>query len=182
MIPWVLAAALWGFAEATLFFVVPDVLLSWLAGFRPRVVWPAVAACLAGALVGGTVMWIASTAAPADSRALLDRVPAINAELLAKTGAALQADYGAQMLRAGFSGVPYKILAVESAAQGRPLAAFLAWSVPARLGRWVLVVLLSLSVARLARRHLVAAERVLWALWAFGWATVYAVYFALMGW
>jgi len=182
VIVWLLTAALWGFAEATLFFVVPDVLLSWLAGFRPRVVWLAVAACLAGALAGGTVMWFASTAAPADARALLDRVPAINAELVAKTGAALETDYGAQMMRAGFSGVPYKILAVESAAQGRSLATFLAWSVPARLARWILVVLLSLSVARLARRHLVAADRVLWTVWALGWGTVYAVYFALMGW
>jgi len=31
---WFAIAAAWGLAEATLFFVVPDVLLTWLAGFR----------------------------------------------------------------------------------------------------------------------------------------------------
>jgi hypothetical protein len=51
---WLVAAAVWGLAEATLFFVVPDVLLTWLAAFRPRVACKAVVACLAGALAGGS--------------------------------------------------------------------------------------------------------------------------------
>ena len=38
-----LGAAVWGFAEATLFFIVPDVLLSWIALHAPR---KALVACL----------------------------------------------------------------------------------------------------------------------------------------
>ena len=179
---WLAAAAAWGLAEATLFFVVPDVLLSWLAGFRPRVAWPAVLACLAGALLGGVTLYLAAAAAPQGMRALLDHVPAVSGALVAETGAALQADYGTQMLRAGFSGVPYKILAVESGAQGQGLAAFLAWSIPARLSRWVLVVLLARGVARFVRARTAQPDRVLWALWATGWGIVYVVYFTVMGW
>jgi hypothetical protein len=179
---WLAAATAWGLAEATLFFIVPDVLLSWLATFRPRVVWPAVLTCLLGALAGGVIMYLAAAHAPAELRALLDRVPAVSSALVAQTGAALQADYGAQMLRAGFTGVPYKILAVESAAQGRELAAFLAWSVPARLPRWLLLVLLARGVATVVRARKVRPERVLWALWAAGWGIVYVVYFSVMGW
>ncbi len=182
MTAWLLAAAAWGFAEATLFFIVPDVLLTWLAGFRPRYVWPAVGTCLLGALAGGTAMWSLGSSSPEDARTLLDRVPAINVDLLATTGTELQDHYGVQMLRAGFTGVPYKILAVESGARGRSLAGFLGWSVPARLGRWVLLVLTAKAITRLARRHLVAADRVLWITWGLGWGTVYVVYFALMGW
>jgi len=179
---WIAIAAAWGLAEATLFFVVPDVLLSWLAGFRPRLVWRAVAACLGGALLGGLLMYLAAADSPQRMRALLDLVPAINADFIAATGAALQDQYGSQMLRAGFSGVPYKILAVESGAQGQSLATFLGWSVPARLARWMLVVLLARGVSQFVRSRFAAADRVLWTLWSAGWGIVYVVYFTLMGW
>ncbi len=179
---WFAIAAAWGLAEATLFFIVPDVLLTWLAGFRPRLVWRAVAACLGGALLGGLLMYLAAADSPERMRALLELVPAINADFIAATGAALQEHYGSQMLRAGFSGVPYKILAVESAAQGQSLATFLGWSVPARLSRWVLIVLLARGVTLFVRSRFAAADRVLWTLWGVGWSIVYVVYFTLMGW
>jgi len=179
---WLVAAAAWGLAEATLFFVVPDVLLTWLAAFRPRVVWPAVAACLAGALAGGVVMYLAAADSPGRMRVLLDAVPAVSSALVAETGSALEANYGRQMLRAGFSGVPYKILAVESGARGQGLATFLGWSVPARLPRWVLLVLLARGVAAAVRSRAAHADRVLWTLWAAGWSIVYLVYFSVMGW
>jgi len=179
---WFAIAAAWGLAEATLFFVVPDVLLSWLAGFRPQVVWRAVAACLGGALLGGLLMYLAAADSPERMRALLDLVPAIDADFVAATGATLQDQYGSQMLRAGFSGVPYKILAIESGAQGQSLATFLGWSVPARLSRWVLVVLLARGVTLFVRSRFGAADRVLWTLWGAGWGMVYVVYFTLMGW
>lgn len=179
---WIALAAAWGFAEATLFFVVPDVLLTWLAGFRPRFAWRAVVACLAGALAGGTLMYLLAADAPDRTRALIAAVPAISEGFIAATGAALHADFGPEVLRAGFTGVPYKVLAVESGAQGQPLAAFLAVSVPARLSRWVLLVLLARGVARLVRARIPQADRVLWALWAIGWGVVYAVYFTVMEW
>jgi len=179
---WVVAAAAWGLAEATLFFIVPDVLLSWLAAFRPRLAWKAVAACLAGALAGGALMHLAAVDDPGRMRALLEAVPAVSGALVSETGAALESGYGRKMLVAGFSGVPYKILAVESGAQGRGLAAFLGWSVLARLPRWVLVVLIARGVAAAVRARAADPVRVLWGLWATLWSIVYVVYFSVMGW
>ena len=179
---WLAAAAAWGLAEATLFFVVPDVLLTWLAAFRPRLAWRAVAACLAGALAGGVVMYLAAADAPLRMRTLLDAVPAVSSTLVAQTGSALELEYGRQMLRAGFSGVPYKILAVESGAQAQGLATFLGWSVPARLPRWVLVVLLARGAAAIIRTRVARPDRMLWGLWAALWSIVYLVYFSVMGW
>ena len=179
---WLVAAAAWGLAEATLFFIVPDVLLSWLAAFRPRLAWPAVVACLAGALAGGVLMYLAAADAPGRMRALLEAVPAVSDALVSETGAGLEADYGRRMLSAGFSGVPYKILAVESGARNRGLATFLGWSVPARLPRWVLVVLIARGVATAVRARMTRPDRVLWGLWAALWSIVYVVYFSVMGW
>jgi membrane protein YqaA with SNARE-associated domain len=179
---WLVAAAAWGLAEATLFFIVPDVLLSWLAAFRPRLAWPAVVACLAGALAGGALMYLAAADAPGRMRALLEAVPAVSGALVSETGAALEADYGRKMLSAGFSGVPYKILAVESGAQAQGLAAFLGWSVLARLHRWVLVVLIARGVTSAVRARVANPDRFLWGLWAALWSIVYVVYFSVMGW
>ena len=179
---WIAAAAAWGFAEATLFFVVPDVLLTWLAGFRPRHAWRAVAVCLLGALAGGALMFLLAGGAPDRLRAWVAAVPAISEGFMARTGEALRTDFGPAMLRAGFTGVPYKVLAVEAGAQGQSLATFLAFSVPARLSRWVLLVLLARGVAVLVRARVRQPDRVLWALWAAGWGVVYAVYFAAMEW
>ena len=47
-------AAIWGAAEATLFFIVPDVFLSWLALSDRRQALIACLYALLGALVGGT--------------------------------------------------------------------------------------------------------------------------------
>ena len=47
-------ASLWGFAEATVFFIVPDVLLSWLALRSPKSGLIACLFALLGALIGGS--------------------------------------------------------------------------------------------------------------------------------
>lgn len=179
---WIALAAAWGFAEATLFFVVPDVLLTWLAGFRPQVAWRALMFCLAGALAGGTLMFVLAHGEAATVRAWVTAVPAISEGFMAATGAALREDFGPAMLRAGFTGVPYKVLAVEAGAQGQSLAAFVAFSVPARLSRWVLLMLLARGVATVVRARVRQADRMLWSLWAIGWGLVYAVYLTVMEW
>ena len=162
--------------------MVPDVLLTWLAGVRPKVAWRALGACLAGALAGGAIMFVLARESPARMLALVETVPAISEEFMRATGAALRADFAPAMLEAGFSGVPYKVLAVESGSQGLSLAAFVALSIPARLSRWVLLVLLARGVAALVRARVPDAERVLRWLWAAGWGVVYAVYLTAMEW
>jgi hypothetical protein len=109
-------------------------------------------------------------------------LPAIGGSLVADTSTALRTDYASAMLRAGFTGVPYKILAVESGSHAQGLATFLAWSVPARLSRWVLMVLAARGVAVVVRRYVRRPDRVLWVLWAVVWGTVYVVYFSMMDW
>ena len=58
-------AASWGAAEATLFFIVPDVLLSRMALQDRRRALQACLWALAGALAGGTLVWMLGYADPA---------------------------------------------------------------------------------------------------------------------
>lgn len=135
-----LVAAVWGLGEGTVFFIVPDVWLTWLAlrDFRSAVV-----ACLwsvAGALVGGAIMYSAGQLAAEDTIALVERVPAISPALVKQAAEQLNAyGYGAMFVGA-FSGSPYKVYAVLAGAGQMGLPWFLTVSIPARLLRFLLLV------------------------------------------
>ena len=69
---------LWGFAEATVFFIVPDVLLGAVALFAPRAAPRVLAFTLAGALAGGALTYgVSSELDPSRSEAVLERVPTV---------------------------------------------------------------------------------------------------------
>jgi hypothetical protein len=174
-------ALVWGFAEATLFFFVPDVQLTRVALTRPRLALRCCGLALAGALAGGSLMYAWGNADPAAARAALDAVPAVSAQAVAEVGAELRG-HGARSLFLGpLTGKPYKIYAVEAAAGGVGLLPFLAVSVPARGLRFLLAVGVVAGLVRLPglRRLSVATRRALHLVF---WVALYGVYFSLKGW
>ena len=135
-----LVALLWAVAEATLFFVVPDVWLTVVAARRG--IRKALVACgfaVLGALLGGTIMYLWASADPAAAIATVGHVPGIPPGMMDNAAAALRAQGVLAMVFGAFAGVPYKIYAVEAPGAGIGLALFLAMSVPARLMRFVLL-------------------------------------------
>ena len=141
---WILGAAIWGVAEATVFFIVPDVLITFAAvrfGFA-RV--DAGTRDLGGRRGGGHrhVGWGAPDARAA--RAAMLMVPAIGADLLAKAHDGMAAaDWPLHLFAASLTGTPYKLYAVEAGAQGIDPFLFVALSIPARLLRFLLTALLA---------------------------------------
>jgi membrane protein YqaA with SNARE-associated domain len=126
--------ALWGFAEATLFFLVPDILLTAAALFSPKRSFVQMLAVLIGALLGGALMYTAADKFPDESQSMLLAVPFIKVRLLDKAEGQMQ-DHGLWAMCLGaLSGIPYKVYAVASPRYG-PFEKFMAISVPARLGR-----------------------------------------------
>ncbi len=145
-------ASAWGLAEATLFFFVPDVFLTWLALERPKRAFLACAFALTGALVGGAAMFAWGRADIESARAALDAVPGIRPDMLAAVRVDLE-EYGPVALFTGPPrGVPYKIYAAEWGALGGGLAGFLLHSIPARGLRF----LLAAAIASLVRRRVLA--------------------------
>ena len=67
---------LWGFAEGTLFFILPDVPLSFVALFLPRRALLHMAAIVAGAVLAGAVMFTWADHSPG-ARAGVAHVPEI---------------------------------------------------------------------------------------------------------
>lgn len=174
-----LAALAWGFAEATLFFIVPDVALSAVA-LRDR--GPALRCCLwalGGALVGGALMYGWALHSPDTAVTAVGQVPAVSAEMLARVESGLAATGSWAMFLGPLTGTPYKLYAVLSPAAGIGLPVFLLVSVPARLIRFVLVVLVTSLIDRMLSARLSYRVR-LGLLLAF-WAVFYGVFFAVMG-
>ncbi len=75
---------LWGFAEGTLFFIIPDLILSWssLAGARCGV--KMLGAMLAGAVVAGLCLYAWSAWQPDSARSAVASVPFVRARMFDK--------------------------------------------------------------------------------------------------
>jgi hypothetical protein len=136
-----LVAGLWGLAEATLFFLVPDVWLS-LAGRRQ--LNTGLQACrwaLAGALAGGALVYVWGVYDRPGALAVIESVPAISPAMVARVAAQL-ADHGVLAIFVGpLTGTPYKLYAAQAADAGIGFMLFLLVSLPARGIRFVLVTL-----------------------------------------
>jgi len=170
---------LWGLAEATAFFVVPDVLLTFVA--RRHGLFPALAVMLfvvAGAMIGGLAMWWIGGAYPEAATGLLDRIPAISRDMIEAAGAAQAQGPFAALLTGAFSGAPYKVFAATAQAAGVSPTWFLLITIPARAVRFVLAIVVTVAIDQVAARWLSSRAR-FWILAGF-WVAFYAVFWAVM--
>jgi len=176
---WHIVAFLWGFAEATLFFIVPDVLLTFLVvrfGWRAAVM--PMLFCLGGAVLGGAGMYVASTHSFEVMRAVVDAVPLIPSEMISRVIAEMQGAWLPNMLIGSLSGIPYKIYALAAAGADISLVPFLMGSAMVRPIRWIIVMAVAAGIAAsLARAgwH----RTILW-VWAVMWGAFYLFYAAVM--
>ena len=175
-------AFVWGLAEATFFFIVPDVLLTLIACRKLRPALNATLAALAGALAGGAFMYAFGLREPDTAHAFLSHVPAITPALLARVTGQISESGLLALLLGPVKGIPYKIYAVECGARRGTFIGFLLISVPARYVRFFLAALAARAIARLIQpltHHRAEAEiAILIAIWT----AFYIFYFARFGW
>jgi hypothetical protein len=173
---------LWGLAEGTLFFIVPDVFLTLLVPWSLRAALVAWAGSILGSLLAVLLLFRGMAIDPGGQVGVITALPGISPHLVGSVSGAL-ALHGlpwSPWLVAG--GIPLKVYAVAAAGLGVPLATMLPWTLFARVVRIAPVLLLALLAARLAgelpRHH---PRR-----WCGGvllaWAAFYAFYFQRMGW
>jgi membrane protein YqaA with SNARE-associated domain len=173
---WIAAAAGWGVAEATLFFFVPDVLLTYVVmrfGLRAGLQLAIVAAVAASITGIGMLLWAGHD--PETARSVVLIVPAIGPDLLERAHSEIASNWPLHLFTGAMTGVPYKLYAVEAGAAHINLLLFALVSFPARLTRFVLTVL----GAELGREILIKMRRFGWRYWAWAatWFLVYAFYF-----
>mgnify|MGYP000129706432 CR=1 FL=1 len=173
-------AALWGFAEATLFFIVPDVLLTGLALTSLKKALQAALIAALAATVGGMLVWICAFLYPEATRAVLLHVPGISAASFATVQELLETGLFEGMLRGAFSGVPYKIFAAEAGSAGVNPWLFALVTPAVRLPRFAAMSLLAWGLSRLVGRRLTNGAKLAVSLAL--WSVFYVFYFSAVGW
>lgn len=169
-------AFLWGAAEASVFFIVPDLWISFVAMRRGAIAGLRAAfLAAAGAVCGGVILWHLTLADPTAVAAFLIALPGIDAAMRAEVSDAMATGWFSAIFAGGVSGIPYKLFVAEAAMRAIDPALFFAVSVLARLLRFLAVGWLAAVVsAKLPTRWRVPV-------WAAFWLALYAGYFALVG-
>lgn len=171
-------AAIWGAAEASVFFIVPDVWFMILSTRSRGAALRGVVWGLGGALVGGVLMWIWGRAAPGAAYAWLDGVPGVSPRLIAEVGEQMEQHGLIGLFLGPLGGIPYKVYAVEWGARGGSLVALLLVSLPARALRFALSAVAARWILdRLVRWTGGRRSVEIWLVCGF-WVAFYAWYFS----
>lgn len=187
--PLIILAFLWGIAEASLFFVVPDVPVSLIALARGgRAGLRAAVAAAAGAMVGGTALAVFASHAPQAAIALVDAVPAISPAMIARLQGMMAATDSAAglagvLILASLSGIPYKIAAASAPGLGVPVWELALLTPLVRLPRFVALAGTGALLHRLtpAMPGWMQPLRVRLLLAALGWSAFYGNYWMQVG-
>lgn len=175
-----LISFIWGFAEATFFFIVPDVWLSRIALTNPKEAYISIFYAIWGALFGGVLMYYMGAYAYEGSQEFLNYIPAISDQMITNVeNTDIEADLFNIMIGGMFSGVPYKVYAVWTGHLSTPLVLFILVSICARMARFLSVTALTHIIAKALKTKITAAHisRIHIGLWVL----FYAFYFSVMG-
>ncbi len=173
-------AFVWGFAEATFFFIIPDVILTFIAISGFRVGLDASLLALAGALIGGIVMYVFAKRNFKQAYHFVHRVPAVGEKMLHDVESSLS-DKGVIALITGpIRGIPYKAFAIFSPKMGVRFPTFLLASIPARFTRFFLTAMIAWLLANVLFETL--PPWIKYTVWAIVWMIVYIIYFSIHPW
>jgi membrane protein YqaA with SNARE-associated domain len=165
-------------AEATVFFVIPDVLITRAALVSLRRGLLTAAVALVGALIGGAISYEWGDFDQEGARRVLDALPAISIGMLDHAQHALASDGMFAAFVGSFTGVPYKVFAIHAASASITLPVFIVASIPVRGIRFVLLAAVARSFARYAVPTW-SMQRLHW-IWAAVWVVNYAIYWSVM--
>lgn len=166
----------WSAAEAAIFFLVADIPISWIAvrsGAKAALLAALVAAV--ASIVGTIAVLVWAGRDPAGAASIMTALPGIDASLVAR-GADIYHQGALDMLAASFTGVPFKLVALDAGKQGGYWLALLAPFL--RLPRFLLVALFVAGISRLLQRYLDVRQRLM--LLAALWVAFYVFYFSVM--
>jgi hypothetical protein len=172
---WIGAA--WGFAEASVFFIVPDVWLGFVALFAPRRMPATLAATLAGAAAGVAFLYLATLVRPDELTSLILALPAIAPADLEQARAQLEDDGAGAILPGVVEGRAIKLYVHGAALDGIGLVEVVAFTVLNRLARLLIVGSVMAALGWAGRAIVARRPRAVVALYVAAWVVFYAAYF-----
>ncbi|MCP4848379.1 MAG: hypothetical protein GY899_10585 [Verrucomicrobiaceae bacterium] len=173
-----LTALIWGLAEATFFFIVPDVLLTFVSLKHRRQATRLCFWALGGALAGGVIMFAWGAMHKDSAVHFLEQVPAINRPLIQEVGHQVETRGAMATLAGPLAGKPYKVYAVQAGAGDVSLPMFVLISIPARLLRFLLATWAGSAIFNGIFRTMEPSKKILLLFCA--WIAFYSWFFSVM--
>lgn len=171
----------WGLAEGTFFFIVPDVYILLVAVLNwRRGMWAALSS-VAGSMLGGALMYGLAGQDSATMVTLLTHIPLISPQLVESVALRMEMHGLATMVYGPLQGIPYKVYAVQAGTQSLPLLPFLFMTIPARLERLIPVALGGAVAGAALGRFIRCRTKLAMGVYALLWVGVYGVYSAQVG-
>jgi len=171
---WIVAG--WSAAEVAIFFIVADVPISWIAvrsGTRAALLAALVAALASVAGTLAVLFWAGRD--PAGAAATMAALPGIDPALISEAARRYAQGFGA-VLGGSFSGIPFKLFALEASQQGGMLLVLLAPLL--RLPRFLAIALFVGGVSHFLERWIGLRQRL--GLLLILWIAFYAWYLSVM--
>ena len=171
---WIVAG--WSAAEAAIFFIVADVPISWIAvrsGTRAAILAAIVAALASVAGTLAVLFWASHD--PSGAASAMAALPGVDPALISEAADRYRHGFAA-VLAGSFSGIPFKLFALEAAQHGGIL--FLVLAPLLRLPRFLAVALFSGVVSHWLAKRMDVRSRL--PLLAALWIAFYAWYFSVM--
>ena len=171
--------AIWGLAEATVFFIVPDVILSFVALKEGKRATKLCLWTLAGALVGGAIMYGWGSRGKESAEDLLVKIPAISSDMVTEVEEQIGDDGAMAAFIGPLTGRPYKIYAIHAGASDKVgFLTFMLISIPARLLRFLVLAWVTTLISKKLLRKQSLRFRTL--LLTGIWLGFYTWYFSVM--
>lgn len=176
-------AFLWGLAEASLFFIVPDVWLTIISRHKlDKTKYLAIGFAILGALVGGTIIYCLARLHPRQILELIAQVPGINLILVHKVQTQVENRGLLALLLGPIQGIPYKIFAAQWGINHGILFLFWIISIPARGVRFVITAVLTRLIWIYGEKLFKFWNKVDLVLLILFWVLFYLFYFYHFGW
>ncbi len=168
---------LWGFIEATLFFIVADVAVGWVAlHANAKRTTQAALLALAGATLGGLFIFFA----PAFFAAAIPNVPGVGDGQIAFANEQVAEHGWRALLTVAWTGLPYKVVATSFVATSPPFLLFVGLTLAARALRFGPVAAVFYVIGRLLRGTIDARPRLTLTAYATFWVALYAYFFLVV--
>jgi hypothetical protein len=176
-----LTGFLWGLAEATVFFIVPDVLLCYWAMKSAKEALASTLAVVVGAMLGAVILYL-SLDLDATHYTFFHGVwgclPGFRAKMAEVAAGHLRAGGATGLLSGPGSGIPYRVYVLEAWKLRLSLGGVLLWTPVARLERIVIAPLSVLALRFLTERLL--APRFRRVHWDFVLAVLIVIYWTAL--
>lgn len=168
-------ALLWGFAEATFFFIVPDVYISYKAIKSIKIALIVSLFSLIGAIIGGTLMYFLSNNTSIDLLKYMTFIPGINDVYISQVNTDFS-EHGVMALFYGpKQGIPYKLYALLAPVYNIPYITFIIISVFARSLRFILVAVIVSALSKILSKWISDKTKIV--LLIVFWVIFYAIYY-----